>query len=96
MSDEEVTLDPNITAETTPAEVMEAYIGERLKSFLKSFGWVEIDIGDFCSVCGQWVRPKGRGSHRRKHKGEIVTYSWLHPDATGVDLLLTGYTPSGE
>jgi hypothetical protein len=33
MSDEEVTLEPNIIAETTSAEVMEAYIGERLKSF---------------------------------------------------------------
>ena len=56
------------------------------------WGDVDIDFRDSCSVCGQWVRPKGRGSHRRKHKGVSVTYGYP-PDTTSVTLYLIGYTP---
>jgi len=49
--------------------------------------WQDIPLGEFCQLCGQDVKPKGKGSHNRKHPGQEVKYSWMHPDATGVKLV---------
>ena len=62
----------------------------------ETMDWIEIPDFEYWDVCGQAVRPKGKGSHRRKHEGEVVSYSLIHPNATGVniDFYLVGYTPS--
>ena len=58
--------------------------------------WVDIQLYEYCQICGQAVKPKGKGSHKCKHPGQMVSYSWLHPDAIGVSLYLLQYKEIGS
>lgn len=65
-----------------------------------SWGWVEITehlLIEYCQVCGKAVKPKGKGSHRRKHPDVDlkVCYGLLPPDISCV-FLTVGYTPEVE
>ncbi|GAI98547.1 unnamed protein product [marine sediment metagenome] len=57
--------------------------------------WIEVNTFEYCQICRQAVKPRGKGSHHRKHKGQAMSYSYIHPDAScvSIDLYLTGYTP---
>lgn len=52
--------------------------------------WQDIPSYLFCQICGQSVKPKGKGSHKRKHPNQNVRYSQLHPEATGLIVKLPG------